>query len=177
MKNRIVREILSWIMVFAIAIGVSLFITKVVIQKVKIPSGSMENTIMVGDKVITFRLAYLFGDPKRGDIVVFPFPDDEETDYIKRIIGLPGETIEGKKDGKIYINDEPLDEPYAITYTKEDIDYNVFGPIVVPEDSYFMMGDNRPTSADSRVWENKFLHKDKIRGKAILKYPDFTWLY
>jgi signal peptidase I len=129
----------------------------------------MENTILIGDRVVTSRVSYLSGEPRRGDIVVFPFPDDEEVDYIKRIIGLPGETIEGK-DGLVYINGEPLVEPYVVEALDSD-----FGPYEVPEESYFMMGDNRNNSQDSRYWENKFLARDKIEGKAILKYPKFDW--
>jgi signal peptidase I len=170
MQKRVLKEILGWVMVFVIAFGLAIFINKVIIYKVKIPSGSMENTILVGDKVITYRLAYLFNEPERGDIIVFPFPDDESEDYIKRIIGLPGETVEGI-DGKVYVDNEALVEPYV----KEEINED-FGPYVVPEDSYFMMGDNRNLSKDSRYWENKFVHKDKIHGKALLKYPNFTWL-
>jgi signal peptidase I len=135
-------------------------------------SESMENTIMVGDDVITNRLSYVFGEPKRGDIVAFKFPDNEEEDYIKRIIGLPGETIEGKEeDGLVYIDGVPLEEAYVMDKINED-----FGPFVVPEDSYFMMGDNRLISEDSRDWDNKFVKKDKIYGKAMFKYPNFKFL-
>ena len=169
MDNKIVKEIISWLLVIIVAVSLAFFINKVIIFKVKVPSGSMENTIQIGDRVITFRLSYLFSNPKRGDIIVFPFPDDETDDYIKRIIGLPGETVEGI-DGLVYIDGEPLEEPYV----KEKIESD-FGPYVVPEDSYFMMGDNRNESEDSRYWENKFVNKDKIRGKAIVKYPDITW--
>jgi signal peptidase I len=169
MNKKILKEIFSWIMVFVIAIGLATFINKVIIFKVEVPSGSMENTIMIGDKVETLRLSYLFKKPTRGDIVVFPFPDDEKVDYIKRIIGLSGETIEGI-DGYVYIDGEILEESYVTSLLDND-----FGPYEIPEDSYFMMGDNRDISEDARYWENKFVDKDKIRGKAILKYPDFTW--
>jgi signal peptidase I len=169
MNKKILKEIFSWIMVFVIAIGLATFINKVIIFKVEVPTGSMENTIMVGDKVETLRLSYLFSDPKRGDIVVFPYPDDESMDYIKRIIGLPGETIEGI-DGYVYINGEPLEESYVTSLLDSD-----FGPFEIPEDSYFMMGDNRNVSEDARYWENKFVDKDKIKGKAIFKYPEFKW--
>jgi signal peptidase I len=124
--------------------------------------------LLIGDRVITFRLAYLISNPKRGDVIVFPYPDDEKVDFIKRIIGLPGETIEGK-DGLVYIDGKPLKEPYV----KDKIDSD-FGPYVVPEDGYFMMGDNRNNSEDSRYWEHKFVSQDKIKGKAILKYPNLT---
>lgn len=170
MKKRILKEIISWVSIIVISFVLAFIVNKFIIFRVEVPTGSMENTIMVGDSVITYRLSYLFGDPKRGDIIVFPAPDEEEIDFIKRIIGLPGETVEGK-DGLVYINGEPLEEKYI----KEPWLDN-FGPYQVPKDSYFMMGDNRNDSADSRYWTNKFVKEDKIRGKALCKFPDFTWL-
>jgi len=171
MEKRIIKEILSWFIVVAVAFLLALFINRFIIFKVIVTSGSMENIIMKGDKVFTFRLSYLFSDPERGDIVVFPYPDNEEVDYIKRIIGLPGDKIE-IRDGILYINDERYDEDYIL----EPMDEEDFGPVVVPEDCYFMMGDNRNSSMDSRYWVNKFVERDKIKGKAIFKYPDFKWL-
>ncbi len=174
MKNRIIKEIISWVIVFASALILALLINKFVILNEEIPSGSMENTIMTGDKVLTYRLAYLFGEPERGDIIVFPFPDDESVDYIKRIIGLPGETVE-IKDGEVFINQEALDEPYVKEPWDEegDADHYTF---VVPENSYFMMGDNRLDSMDSRYWNNHFVSGDKIKSKALFRYPNFKWL-
>ncbi len=169
MSKKVIKEIISWILVFVIAIVAANLIKEFIIYNVEVPTGSMENTIMIGDRVVTSRLSYLSSDPRRGDIIVFPYPDDEELDYIKRIIGLPGETIEGK-DGLVYINGEPLEEPYVAEALDSD-----FGPYEVPEDSYFMMGDNRNNSQDSRYWENKFLARDKIEGKAILRYPKLHW--
>jgi signal peptidase I len=172
MGKRIIKEIISWVLVFAIALIVALVINRFVIFKVEVPSGSMENTIMTDDKVFTFRLSYLFGDPKRGDIVVFPFPDNENVDYIKRIIGVGKDTIE-IIEGVLYINGDPIIEDYLLEPMRKEN----FGPVDVPEGSYFMMGDNRNYSMDSRVWQNQFVDRDKIKGKAILKYPDFSWLY
>lgn len=169
MGMKIIKEIFSWIMVFVLAILLAALIKKFVIFNVEVPTGSMESTIMIDDRAATFRLAYLFSDPKRGDIVVFPFPDDEKLDYIKRIIGLPGETVEGR-DGLVYIDGKPLQEPYVTAEIDSD-----FGPYSIPEDCYFMMGDNRNNSADSRYWDNKYVKRDKIEGKAILKYPKLTW--
>ncbi|MBE5966400.1 MAG: signal peptidase I [Lachnospiraceae bacterium] len=169
MNKGVLKEVISWVMVLVIAVAIAFLINRFVIFKVSVPTGSMENTILVDDKVITFRLSYLFSDPERGDIVVFPFPDNEKEDYIKRIIGLPGETVEGKA-GLVYINGEPLEEPYVREAINRD-----FGPYEVPEDHYFMMGDNRNESQDSRYWDNKFLERKKIKGKALFKYPDFTW--
>lgn len=171
MSQKVVKEIISWIMVFVIAIVLALLINRLVIYRVSSPTGSMENTFMIDDKVVTFRLAYLFSGPKRGDIVVFEAPDSPEEDYIKRVIGLPGETVEGI-DGIVYINGEPLKEDYL----KEPM-IGSFGPYEVPEGHYFMLGDNRNISLDARYWKNKFVARKKIRGKAILKYPDFKWLY
>ncbi len=169
MSKKVMKEVISWLLVFVIAIVAATLIKEFIIFNVEVPTGSMENTIEIGDRVVTSRLSYLSSNPRRGDIVVFPYPDDEELDYIKRIIGLPGERIEGK-DGLVYIDGEPLEE----SYVKEALDSD-FGPYDVPEDSYFMMGDNRNNSQDSRYWENKFLARDKIEGKAILKYPKFHW--
>lgn len=170
MNKKILKEIFSWVMVFVIAFALAYTINKVVYFKVIVPSASMETTIMTGDKVIAFPLAYKLSKPKRGDIIVFPFPDDEKVDYIKRVMGLPGETIEGK-GGLVYIDGVPLNEPYV----KETLNSD-FGPYTVPKGCYFMMGDNRNDSADSRFWTNTFVKKDKIKGKAIFKYPKFAWL-
>ena len=171
MTKKILKEILSWVMVFVVAYVLATAINKLIIYKVSSPTGSMENTFMIADKVVTFRLAYVISGPKRGDIVVFEAPDSPSEDYIKRVIGLPGETIEGI-DGVVYINGEPLKEDYL----KEPMKGS-FGPYVVPKDHYFMMGDNRNNSLDARFWENKYVARNKIRGKALLKYPDFKWLF
>lgn len=170
MNKRLIKEVINWGIIIAISFLIAMFINKVIVFQAKIPSGSMENTILVGDRIATFRQSYLFSDPKRGDIIVFPFPDDESEDYIKRIIGLPGDTIEGKS-GKIYINGEVLEEEYI----KEEVDYE-FGPYDIPEESYFVMGDNRNGSSDSREWENTYVNRDKIMGKALFKVPSFKKL-
>jgi len=171
MGKRVLKEIMSWAVMFAIAIVLVLLINRFVFFQVVVPTGSMESTIMTGDRVFTFRLSYLFSEPKRGDIVVFPFPDNEEIDYIKRIIGVGGDKIE-IKEGVLFINDEPVEEDYL----NEPMRKENFGPVIVPEGCYFMMGDNRNESADSRYWENPFVKREKIKGKAIFKYPGFAWL-
>lgn len=170
MAKRVIKEVVSWILVIVIAFAISQFITRVIILEVEIPSGSMQDTILIGDRVIALRIAYLLNDPDRGDIVVFPFPDDEQVDYIKRIIGLPGETIEGK-DGYVYIDGERLLESYVTSRLDSD-----FGPYTVPVDSYFMMGDNRDVSEDSRYWVNKYVRKNKIKAKALIKFPGLSWI-
>ena len=109
--NSIFKEIMSWVIPFAIALVAALLIKNFLIINADVPTGSMENTILPGDRFIGNRLAYVFGEPKRGDIVVFRYPDDETEIYVKRVIGLPGETID-KEYGKIYIkgSKEPLQE-------------------------------------------------------------------
>jgi len=171
MNKKIIKEIISWVMVVVIAFGLAQVINKFIVYKISSPTGSMENTFMIDEKVVIFRPAYLFHKPQRGDIVVFPAPDEPEEDYIKRIIGLPGETIQGI-DGVVYINGEPLQEDYL----KEKAEGN-FGPYEIPEDSYFMMGDNRNISLDARYWEHKFVGFKDLKGKAVLKYPNFKWLW
>ena len=160
------RELFQWVAAIVAAVLIALAIDNFVIVNAQIPSGSMENTIMTGDRVIGNRFAYSFSDPQRFDIIIFRYPDDESQLFIKRIIGLPGETVE-IRDGKIYLNGS--DEPLEDVQTKETM-VGSFGPYTVPENSYFVMGDNRNDSKDSRYWTNTFVTKDEILGKAIFRY-------
>ncbi len=141
-----------------------MLLNKYMIANAQVPTSSMETTVMAGDRILVNRLSYLFGEPERGDIVTFIYPDDGETLYLKRILGLPGETIEGK-GGTIYIDGEPLEQDYT-----DEVSYDRFGPFQVPEGAYFMMGDNRNDSWDSRYWEHKFVKKEDIIGKAAVSY-------
>ncbi len=160
------RELMEWIIVIEVAIVFAVILNQFIIVNASIPTASMETTIMTGDRVFGNRLAYMKEEPERGDIVMFKFPDDERQLFIKRIIGMPGETLE-MKDGRIYIDgsETPIEEPYLNVVPVGD-----YGPIAIPEDAYFMMGDNRNNSADSRYWSNTFVYRDKIVGKAVLKY-------
>ena len=163
-STKILEEVISWAKVIIVALVLSLILNKFVFFNFTVPTESMEKTIMVDNRIMSLRCAYLFSDPKRGDIIVFPFPDNPDETYIKRVIGLPGETIEGK-DGLVYINGEPLTEDYVSSEMEED-----FGPYVIPEDSYFVLGDNRYVSLDARYWDNKFVKRDDIISKAILRF-------
>ena len=166
-KNSVAREVLEWLLVIVISAALAFALDKFIIVNAKIPSASMEPTIMTGDRLIGNRLAYINKDPQRGDIVIFMFPDNEKEYFIKRVIGLPGETVEVKK-GKVYINgsDKPLDESaYLVTEPLGD-----FGPFIVPQGAYFMMGDNRNNSMDSRYWNQPYVYRDKILGKAWARY-------
>ena len=166
-----VKEILSWIVTLVIAVVAAMVIKNYVIINANIPSGSMENTILPGDDIFGFRLAYTFSEPERGDIVIFNAPDAPSEKYIKRVIGLPGETVT-IENAQVYINGEPLEE----NYLKDEEWVNNAGPyeFQVPENSYLMLGDNRNGSSDARVWNNTYVTKDAIVGKAILRYYPFN---
>lgn len=165
-KKNIKKEIISWILVIAGGYLLALFVTKAVIIKAQIPSGSMEDTIMVDDKIIGNRLSYLFSDPERGDIVIFEFPDNPKEDYVKRVIGLPGETVTFA-DNKVYIDGVALEENYIDgkeTVPGEQTEFKV------PKGKYFMLGDNRIDSKDSRLWDEPFVSKSAIKGKVWIRY-------
>ncbi len=163
-KTSLKREIMEWIIVIEIAVILAVVLNMFLIVNAVIPSASMETTIMTGDRIFGNRLAYTNHDPQRGDIVIFKYPDDETQLFIKRLIGMPGETLE-MIDGVIYINGDPLDEPYLAA-----IPYGSYGPVTIPENAYFVMGDNRNNSADSRYWNQPFVYRDKILGKAVFCY-------
>jgi signal peptidase I len=175
------------------AVILALFIRTFVVQAFKIPTGSMENNLLIGDHLLVNkfilgptesrleRALLPMGIIRRGDIIVFKYPVDPERDFIKRVIGLPGETLE-VREKKVYINGKALVEPYVHyldplelpTETNEVTSFDVrdrYGPVTVPPDQFFMMGDNRDNSADSRYWG--FLRRDYIKGKAVVLY----WSY
>lgn len=165
-KNSIWKELWEYIKMIIFVVVVVLIVNNFLLINARVPSESMEKTIMTGDRFFGNRLAYLFDDPERFDIVVFKYPDDESQLFVKRVIGLPGETVE-IKDGKVYINgsETPLDDSFTPETPTGDYD-----PYVVPEGSYFMLGDNRNHSGDSRFWKQPYVEKEKIVGKAIFRY-------
>lgn len=171
-RAKIIKELASYVLVILAAFILASVTNRFLIVNARIPTGSMIPTIMEGDRIIGNRIAYMSSEPKRGDIIVFYYPDDETEKYVKRIIGLPGETVY-IADGLVYIDGQPLDESDYLTVTTA----GVSGPFVVPEDSYFVMGDNRNSSWDSRFWKNTFVHKDKIIAKAeFCYYPSLHWV-
>ena len=172
-----------------VAVILALFVRTFVVQAFKIPTGSMENNLLIGDHLLVNKFVFapaltaaeealLPIDPiRRGDIVVFKFPEDPERDFIKRVIGLPGDTIELKQK-RVYLNGKRLDEPYVQYLSPpeessgEDYDVRVrYGPVTVPDDHYFMMGDNRDNSQDSRYWG--FMPRSYVKGKALFVYWSF----
>ena len=168
-QKRVAREIFSWVKIIVIALAVTLIINNFIIINANVPSGSMENTIITGDRMIGLRTAYWFSSPKRGQVVIFKFPDNEDETFVKRVIGLPGETVR-IKEGKVYINNskKPLKEDYLKEEWTEGNNFEE--PFKVPKDSYFCMGDNRNVSNDARFWDKKYVKKNKILAKAEFVY-------
>ena len=145
-------EIKSWLSIIIIAALIAFFLNNFIIANSKVPSASIEN-------------------PKRGDIIIFKFPDNEKKYYVKRIIGISGDIVD-IKGGKVYLNNSttPLDEPYI----KEPMIVQNDMHFEVPEDAYFCLGDNRNSSIDARYWNNTYVYKNKIISKVIFRYfPSF----
>ena len=172
MKRKI-KIIIDNLITIAIAFVVGLVVSRLIISNAVVPTGSMEATVDEKAMIIVNRTAYWFGEPQRGDIVAFPAPDDKETLYLKRIIGTPGDKVE-IKGHQLYINDIAYKEDYiTIKYPESDINY---GPYTVPDGYYFMLGDNRDESYDSRFWDHKYVPLDDIIGKVHFQYiPEFRW--
>lgn len=172
-QDTVWREIASWIGIILVAVAFALLVNRVLIVNAQVTSGSMKNTIQVGDRVIGLRVTTWFSEPKEGDIVFFLNPDNESEIYVKRVIGVPGDTID-IRGGTVYRNGVALEEPYLAELPKD----RDFGPYEVPEGQFFMLGDNRNDSLDSRYWAHTFVAKEKILGKAYwIYYPRFESLY
>jgi len=174
---------------FVVALLIALLVRTFVVQAFKIPSGSMENTLLVGDHIFVNKFLYgyhipytkgrvlRFSKPKRGDIIVFVFPEDPEKDFIKRMIAVPGDTVE-IREKQVILNGRPLKEEYTRFADGKMIDGFVrtrdnMPPLTVPAGQYFVMGDNRDRSYDSRFWG--FVGVDAILGKALFIYFSIDW--
>jgi signal peptidase I len=183
-KKHIIREYAESII---IAVILALVIRTFVVQAFKIPSGSMEDTLAIGDHILVNKFIYgtkipftdkrilTIRDPRRGDVVVFEYPEDPSKDFIKRVIGTPGDEIE-VRNKKVYVNGKPYENPHEVHKEKDLIPHEQnprdnFGPVKVPENSYFVMGDNRDRSYDSRFWG--YVKNPKIKGLAFIKY--WSW--
>ncbi len=171
-RLKVLREIFGWILYILTVILVTYLIVTYVGQRTKVSGPSMEATLHDGDNLIVDKISYRFRDPERFEIIVFPYQYAEDTYYIKRIIGMPGDTIQ-IKEGYVYINDELLEEDI---YGKEIIEETKKGiadePIVLGEDEYFVMGDNRNHSSDSRDPSVGVLKRSQLVGRAWLRvYP------
>ena len=162
-----IREFLPYLILLLVVLLVRIFI----LINATIPTESMENTIMSGTRVMGLKCSYWFSDPERGDVIVFHAPDEPETLYVKRVIGLPGDTVE-IVDGATYVNGTALQEDYL----PEPMEGS-FGPYQVPEGHYFVMGDNRNHSWDARYWTHTYVSEDAILGKVYFSYwPRLNWI-
>jgi signal peptidase I len=189
-KKSTVREYFESIVT---AVVLALFIRTFIVQAFKIPTGSMENNLLIGDHLLVNkfvagptlsrieRALLPVADVRRRDVIVFKYPEEPDRDFIKRVIGLPGETVE-VREKKVYVNGQAIDEPYAHflqpvatpSEFREVTSFDVrdrYGPVTVPANQYFVMGDNRDNSQDSRYWG--FLPREYIKGKALIIY----WSY
>jgi signal peptidase I len=161
------KEILSTSLYLLVVLALTFLIVTYVGQRTKVIGSSMEPMLEDGDNLIVDKISYRFEEPRRFDIIVFPFRYEEKTYYIKRIIGLPGETVYIDESGAVYINGEVLKESYG----KETIidPGRAFEPVVLGEDEYFVMGDNRNNSSDSRDPVVGNIHRDEFIGKAWMR--------
>ncbi len=171
MKNRMALR--DYIEAILVAITISIILHVFVVQGYIVSSGSMENTLMTGDLIFVNKLVYRFVDPKVNDIIVFEFPQNPTKDYVKRIVATPGQTIEIRNkclfvDGKLVPDFSGMfhGDTNALPADSSARDY--YGPVTIPPGNYFMMGDNRDDSEDSRFWG--FLDRGRIKGKAVFIY-------
>ena len=167
--NRIMRELLNTAIYLLCVLGAVWLVITFVGQRTEVEGASMENTLHNGDNLIVDKLSYRFHDPERFDIIVFPFQFQDNTYYIKRIIGLPGETVQIMDDGSIYINGEKLEENYGMEVIKPETIGRAAEPIELGDDEYFVMGDNRNNSSASRTDMVGNIKRENIIGKAWLR--------
>ena len=163
------RELLNTAIYLLCVLGAVWLVITFVGQRTEVEGASMENTLHNGDNLIVDKLSYRFHDPERFDIIVFPFQFQDNTYYIKRIIGLPGETVQIMDDGSIYINGEKLEENYGMEVIKPETIGRAAEPIELGDDEYFVMGDNRNNSSDSRTDMVGNIKRENIIGKAWLR--------
>lgn len=179
-KKPVLREYLESIIITAI---IALFITTFIVQAFKIPTGSMEQNLLIGDHLLVNKFVFSgrgtgvidwlpHKQIRRGDVIVFKYPFEPEKAYVKRVIGLPGDRVE-VRGRRVYVNGELLKEDYTF-FDQSVPDYyrELFGPRIVPKDSYFALGDNRDNSEDSRRWG--FVPRDHIFGRALIIYWSYT---
>ena len=183
-RKSIVREYAESII---IAVILALIIRTFVVQAFKIPSGSMEDTLAIGDHILVSKFIYgtkipftdtrffKLRDPERGDVIVFEYPEDPSKDFIKRVVGTPGDVVE-VRNKKVYVNGMQYENPHEVhkekdLIPKEQNPRDNMAPVKVPDSSYFVMGDNRDRSYDSRFWG--FVKNEKIKGLAFIKY--WSW--
>ena len=169
-RDELKHEIKEWTSSILVALVLTLIIRTYVIQAFKIPSGSMRPTLMEGDKLFVNKYIYRFKKPERGDIIVFKYPVDPKKDFIKRLVGFGGESVE-IRDGKIYVEGKALEDPTSFGkfyYYNHDPYGAPNEKTLIPEGAYFVLGDNSANSTDSRFWG--FVPQKNVLGKAIFRW-------
>lgn len=173
MKKKILKELLSTGLYLLFVLLLTWLLITFVIQRTEVDGSSMEGTLSHGDNLFVDKISYRFNEPERFDIIVFPFQYQEDTYYIKRIIGLPGETVQIDEKGNIYIDGEILQESYGLEVIKPENIGRAAQPVALGEDEYFVMGDNRNNSSDSRTEVVGNIHRDDIIGRAWVRIWPF----
>ena len=171
--KKVMKELISTGLYLLFVLCITYLVITFVGQRTEVEGSSMETTLSNGDNLIVDKWTYRFSDPKRFDIIVFPFQYQEDTYYIKRIIGLPGETVLIDEKGNIYINGEILEESYGREIIAPENIGLAAEPIVLGEDEYFVLGDNRNNSSDSRIAVVGNIHRDDIIGRAWIRIWPF----
>ena len=169
MKNKVLKELLNTGLYLLFVLLLTWLLITYVVQRTEVEGSSMEATLSNGDNLFVDKISYRFKEPERFDIIVFPFQYKENTYYIKRIIGMPGETVQIDEQGNIYINGEILQESYGREVIKPENMGRAAEPVVLGEDEYFVMGDNRNNSSDSRAEIVGNIHRDDIIGRAWVR--------
>jgi len=167
--NKVMKEMISTLLYLLLVLCLTYFVITFVGQRTEVEGASMETTLSDGDNLIVDKITYRFKDPQRFDIIVFPFQYQENTFYIKRIIGLPGETVQIDGKGNIYIDGQVLEESYGREIIKPETIGIASEPIRLGDDEYFVMGDNRNNSSDSRTEIVGNIHRDDIIGRAWIR--------
>lgn len=173
MKKKVLKELLSTGLYLLFVLLLTWLLITFVVQRTEVDGSSMEGTLSHGDNLFVDKISYRFKDPERFDIIVFPFRYKEDTYYIKRIIGLPGETVQIDEKGNIYIDGERLEESYGREVIRPETIGRAAEPITLGEDEYFVMGDNRNNSSDSRTEIVGNIHRDDIIGRAWVRIWPF----
>ncbi|MCM1185262.1 MAG: signal peptidase I [Lachnoclostridium sp.] len=174
MKNKILKELLNTGFCLLTVLVITYLICNFVGQRTQVQQSSMETTLSSGDQLIIDKLTYRFSKPKRFDIIIFPSKLEEGKYYIKRVIGMPGETVQIDDDGNIYINGEILEESYGREIIRAENVGIAAQPITLENDEYFVMGDNRNNSNDSRKESIGNVHREDIVGRAWLRIWPFS---
>lgn len=169
-KNPRLNSALEWMVCLVGAVLLFLILNNFIFKVAKVDGSSMEPTLTHNDRIIVDRLSHFTGDFDTGDIIAFPYPGDPEKSYVKRIIAVAGDTVD-IRDGAFYVNDEPLDDDFATEPIESN--WNTAFPMTVPEDSYFVLGDNRNSSHDSRYLEVGCIRREDIIGKTSLRMMPF----